>query len=153
MAKKGNDTSKILNKRAKFDYELSDEIIAGLVLNGRETKALRLKHANLRGAFVSFKDGELWLNNATITSTKGFTIETEEQTIPRKLLVKKREIELLKKAKDEGKTIVPVEILTKGRYIKVKIAAGKGKKNIDKRKIIQKRDLERDSGRKFKRQN
>lgn len=145
MAKKPNNSGKIQNKRARFDYELSDDIVAGLVLNGRETKALRLKHGHLRGAFVNIKDNEFWLMNATITSTKGFEIKPEDQTIPRKLLLKKKEMELLRKAKDEGKTIVPIEILTNGRYIKIRISAGKGKKHYDKRQAIKKRDQDRDA--------
>ena len=151
MAKKqaaaGQRTGKIQNRRARYDYELGDEIIAGIVLNGRETKALRLSHGSLQGAFVTLKNGEVWLMNATITSTKNFEIKPEEQTQARKLLVTKREIETLKKAKDEGKTIVPIEILTKSRYIKLKIAPGRGKKKYDKRQTLKKRDETRQMNR------
>lgn len=148
MSKKpGTPVKSISNKRARFDYELGDDLIAGISLTGKETKSLRLGHGHLRGAYVTVKNNELWLINATISSSKGFNIPPEEQTRARKLLVKKRELEKLIKAKDEGKTIVPLDLLTKGRYIKVRISAGKGKKHYDKRHAIKKRDQDRDTQR------
>lgn len=140
---KRSTTKKITNKRARFDYALDSEIVAGIALNGRETKSLRLGHGHLRGAFVNVRNGEVWLTNATITSGPGFVISESEQTQERKLLLKKREIDTLIEAKNQGKTIVPLELLTGGRYIKVKIAVGKGKKLYDKRESIKKRDQER----------
>lgn len=148
MAKKKQPTTKkIQNKRARFDYELGAEIVAGIVLNGRETKSLRLGHAHLRGAYVNIRNGEVWLTNATITSSPGFKLEDTEQTKERKLLVKKKEIEALEAAKKQGQTIVPIEFLTGGRFIKVKIAPGKGRKQYDKRELLKKRDQQRDSKR------
>ncbi len=144
MAKKKKPTiKKISNRRARFDYELGDELIAGISLNGRETKSLRLGHGHLRGAFVNIRGGEAWLTNATITSSAGFTIADTEQTQERKLLLKKKEIDALIEAKKQGRTIVPIELLTGGRYIKLKIAVGKGKKRYDKRENIKKRDTDR----------
>lgn len=145
MAKKKQATAKkIQNKRARFDYDLGDDIVAGISLNGRETKSLRLGHAHLRGSYVNIRNGEVWLTNATITSSKGFNIEETEQTRERKLLVKKKEIELLEVAKKQGSTIIPIEFLTGGRYIKIKIAPGKGRKQYDKRELLKKRDQNRD---------
>lgn len=141
--KKKQPAGAIHNRRAKFDYELGDGLVVGIVLSGAETKALRMGHGHLRGAYVVVKDGELWLLNATITSPPGLTITEEEQTRSRKLLAKKREIAALIAAKDQGQTIVPTEVLTRGRYIKVRIAAGRGKKLYDKRQTIKKRDEER----------
>jgi len=143
VKKKSKQTKKIQNRRAKFDYALEKDLIAGISLNGRETKSLRLNHAHLRGSYVNIRDGEAWLTNATITSSPGFTISDTEQTRERKLLLKKREIDALIEAKNQGKTIVPIEFLTGGRYIKIKIAAGKGRKHYDKRDVIKKRDQER----------
>lgn len=151
MAKKSKkQTNTISNRRARYDYELGDSLIAGISLTGKETKSLRLGHGHLRGAYVTVKNGELWLINATITSSPGFSIEAEEQTRPRKLLVKKRELDSLLKSKDEGRTIVPLEILNKGRYIKIRISAGKGKKRYDKRQVIKKRDETRQAARELK---
>lgn len=143
MKKKKPSVGKIQNRRAKFDYELSDDFVVGMALNGRETKALRMGHGHLRGSFVNVKDGELWLVNATITSVPGVSLTEEEQVRSRKLLAKKREIAALMAAKDQGRTIVPTEVLTRGRYIKLRIAIGKGKKNYDKRQTLKKRDEER----------
>ena len=141
--KKAKQAKKIQNRRARFDYALDKELIAGISLNGRETKSLRLGHGHLRGAYVNIRKGEAWLTNATITSSQGFTISETEQSRERKLLLKKREIEALIEAKNQGKTIVPVEFMTGGRYIKLKLAAGKGKKHYDKREAIKKRDSAR----------
>lgn len=141
--KKRTNTKKIQNRRARFDYELGSEIVAGIVLNGRETKSLRLGHGHLRGSYVNIKNGEVWLTNATITSSPGFKLEDTEQTRERKLLLKKNEIDKLLESKNQGKTIVPTEFLIGGRFIKIKIASGKGKKKYDKRELIKKRDQTR----------
>lgn len=142
---KHNKTSvkRITNKRAKFDYDLGDSLVAGLVLTGAETKALRLGHGHLRGAYVVVKDEELWLFNATITGFNGVKLEESQQTRSRKLLLKSREIKDLLEAKKQGKSIIPTELLTQGRYIKVRISAGTGKKHYDKREVIKKRDQDR----------
>lgn len=143
MAKKKSVTGTIQNRRARFDYELGDSLVVGLELNGRETKALRMGHGHLKGAYVVVKEGELWLLNATITSVPGVSLEENEQTRSRKLLARKREISELIAAKDQGRSIIPLEVLTKGRYIKLRISVGKGKKLHDKRQTIKKRDEER----------
>ena len=144
MAKQKKTSVKtIRNKRANFDYELGDSIVAGIVLSGAETKALRLGHGHLRGAYVTVTDGELWLFNATITGFNGVKLNESEQTRSRKLLLKKREIDALLEAKKQGKSIVPLELLTQGRYIKVRISVGTGKKRYDKRQVIKQRDQER----------
>ncbi|MEO5627297.1 MAG: SsrA-binding protein SmpB [Candidatus Saccharimonadales bacterium] len=144
MAKKKKTTAgSIQNRRARFDYELEDSLLVGMALNGRETKALRMGHGHLKGAYVVVKDGELWLLNATITSVPGVSLEEKEQVRSRKLLAKRREIEALIAAKDQGRSIIPLEILTRGRYIKLRISAGKGKKLYDKRQTIKKRDEDR----------
>lgn len=150
--KKKQSASKIItNRRAKFDYELGDGILAGIVLTGAETKSLRRGHGHIRGAYVMVKDspkgGELWLINATITGDSAIRIPEKERTRDRKLLVKRREINSLIAAKRQGRTIVPLEILTQGRYVKVRIAAGRGKKRYDKRQALKKRDEQRDIAR------
>ena len=68
MAKKNqNHTKRITNRRASHDYELGDSLVVGLELSGAETKSLRMGHGQLRGAYVTVKDGELFLINATIS--------------------------------------------------------------------------------------
>lgn len=145
--KKPRQTKRIQNRRARFDYELGDSLVVGLSLNGREAKTLRMGHGHLRGAYVTVKDsgkgGELWLINATFVGTSGIPITESEQTQARKVLAKRREIDALIDAKQQGRTIVPIEILTHGRYIKLRIAVGKGKKKYDKRQSLKKKDEER----------
>lgn len=147
MAKKKTNPGTIKNRRARFDYDLGDDIVAGLVLTGPETKALRMHLGQLRGAYVTIKDNELWLLNATISGTNGIPISESEQTRSRKILVSKKQIAALMAAKQQGKSIIPTDILTKGRYIKVRIAVGTGKKRYDKRETIKQRDQNRDTAR------
>jgi len=142
MKKKQQD-KRITNRRARHDYELGDSLVAGIVLTGAETKALRLGHGQLQGAYVTVKDGELLLLNATIHGTTGIPIDEQTTTRTRKLLANHREINHLVEAKQQGKTIVPLEILTHGRFIKVRIAIGRGKKLYDKRQTLKKRDESR----------
>lgn len=144
MAKhKPNQPKRITNRRARHDYELGDSLVVGIELSGAETKALRMGHGQLRGAYVTVKQGELFLINATISGTSGIPIDESDQTRARKLLAKKREIEALIASKQQGKTIVPLEILTGGRFIKLKISVGKGKKLYDKRQTLKARDDKR----------
>ena len=151
MKKKQAPTKQIVNRRARHDYELGDSLVVGLALTGAETKNLRLGHGQLRGAYVTAKDDELLLINATITGTSGIPIPEEEQTRSRKLLAKRREIDALVQAKQQGRTIVPLEMLIGGRFIKLRIAIGRGKKQYDKRQTIKKRDEQRDIARVMKR--
>lgn len=149
--KKRQSSNAIQNKRARFDYELGDSFVVGIALNGRETKALRLSHGHLQGAYVTVKNDELWLINASIHGTNGIPIEDQEVTRTRKLLASKKEIAQLIEAKNQGRTIVPTDILIKGRFIKLKIAIGKGKREYDKRQTIKKRDDERNARREIRR--
>ncbi len=151
--KKKISTNTIRNKRASFDYDLKDTYIAGIVLSGAETRSLRQHHGSLQGAFVQIKDGEAWLVNSLVTplKTNAANLSAETQVRNRKLLLKKRELDRLIEAKQQGNTIVPVKILTKGRFIKVEIAVGRGKRKYDKRQSIKKRDQARDAKRELKR--
>lgn len=150
MKKKTSQPSAVVNRRARYDYELGDELVVGLSLTGREVRAARLGHVQLRGSYVNVKSGEIWLNNASFSIIQNEKGETNARTVddsPRKLLAKRREIEELEAAKKQGMTIVPTKLLTSGRYIKLVIALGKGKKNYDKRQTIKRRDLDRDTKR------
>jgi SsrA-binding protein len=144
MAKKSRTPGNIVNRRARYDYELGDSLVVGLELTGAEAKSLRLGHGQLRGAYVTDRDGELWLTNAQIISSKGVPIPEDQQNRGRKLLAKRREIDRLLTAKQQGNSIVPLELLTRGRYIKLRIAVGRGKKRYDKRETIKRRQQERE---------
>jgi SsrA-binding protein len=139
MAKTKQKPKSIVNRRARYDYSIEQTFIVGMSLTGAETKSLRLGHGQLSGAYVTIKDNELLLINATVNGTNGIRIVDSEQTRSRKLLAKRREIEQMMQAKVQGKTIIPLELLTKGRYIKLKIAIAKGKKSYDKRQTLKAR--------------
>ena len=145
MKKKPTSPKSIQNRRARHDYELGDDLIVGIELTGGETKLLRLGHGHLQGAYVTVKDNQLWLFNATIHGTNGIQLTETEQTRTRRLLAKRRQIDEFIAAKQQGRTIVPLQILTQGRYIKLRIATGKGKKKWDKRQTLKQRDDKRAS--------
>lgn len=149
--KKKPPASAIVNRRARFDYELGDEIVAGLQLTGPEVRAARDGHIQLKGSYISLTKGELWLTNASFSlklNQRGQENRTVD-TSPRKLLASRKQIDTLEYRKKDGFTIIPTKLLTKGKYIKLVIALGKGKKNYDKRQTIKKRDLERDNRQNF----
>ena len=146
-------TGAVVNRRARFDYALDDEIVAGLALTGQETRAARDGHVQLKGAFVSVRNNELWLNNASFSlrlNEKGKLHARTVDTSPRKLLAKRKQIDEFTARKQQGMTIVPTKLLTNGRFIKVVIALGKGKKRYDKRETIKRRDQDRDAKRMMK---
>jgi SsrA-binding protein len=142
--------NQVVNRRARFDYQLGEEIVAGIVLTGQEVRAARDGHVQLKGAFVSIRSGELWLNNASFSlklNQKGQANARTVDTAARKLLASRRQIEHFMAAKDRGMTIVPTKLLTSGNFIKIVIALAKGKKNYDKRETIKRRDQDRETKR------
>jgi len=154
MAKKKATIKKpagpILNRRAKFDYELAEDIVAGLVLTGPEVRAARDGHIQLKGSYVTVRDNELWLNNSSFSlklNERGKPGARSVDTSPRKLLASRKQIDLFQARKKDGMTIVPTKLLTTGRYIKIVIALGKGKKNYDKRETLKRRDQQREADR------
>lgn len=140
----------IVNRRAKFDYELGEDIVAGMVLTGPEVRAARDGHIQLKGAYVTVRAGELWLNNASFSlkiNERGKAGARSVDTSTRKLLASRKQIDALLTHKASGMTIVPTKLLTTGRFIKIVIALGKGKKNYDKRETLKRRDQELDARR------
>lgn len=149
MKKKTTSSAPIVNRSARFEYTLGEELVVGLNLTGPETRAARLGHIQLKGAYVSAKEGELLLHNASFSvalNQKGGSTKSVDNR-PRQLLAHKKEIDRFVAAKKQGFTIVPTKLLNKGRYIKLVIALAKGKKRWDKRETIKRRDLERESRR------
>jgi SsrA-binding protein len=143
----------VVNRRARFDYELGEEIVAGLSLTGPEVRAARDGHVQLKGSYVTIRNDELWLNNASFSiklNQKGQVGARTIDTEPRKLLASRKQIDTLAARKKDGLTIVPTKLLTTGRFIKLVIALGKGKKRYDKRETIKRRDIERDHKRLLK---
>ena len=133
------------NKRANFDYEISDKYEAGLVLAGQEVKSIKTGHISLKESFVTIKGSELYLTNAHIPPYKhAGNVSNYDPTRPRKLLLKKSEIRhLIGKARTEGLTLVPIRVYTKRQLLKLEFGIGKGKKQYDKRETIAKRETER----------
>lgn len=143
-------TSAITNRRAHYDYALGDEIVTGLSLTGPEVRAARDGHVQLRGAYVSPRDSELWLTQASFSLKLNEKGQASARTVddrPRKLLATRKQIDAMIAKRQEGYTIVPLRLLTSGRYIKLVIALGKGKKHYDKRETIKRRDQNRDTQR------
>lgn len=139
-----------INKRANFDYEISDKFEAGLVLLGYEVKSIKTKHISLKGSFVTVKQTkkglpELYLTNAHIPLyKKATTIDSYDPERPRKLLLHKSQIvKLIGKKKEQGLTLVPIKIYTKKNLVKLEFGIGRGKKKYDKREAIKKRDLDK----------
>lgn len=130
------------NKRAYFDYDLQNELIAGLQLLGHEVKSIRNNTMSLKGAFVTLKDNEAWLTNAHIKQYPHANhVGSYDPKRPRKLLLNKKELEKLHSAREQKLTIVPLMVFISGPYIKIKIATAKGKKRHDKRQSIQAKDV------------
>lgn len=158
MAKKATkkhrpSSGAVLNRRATFDYALEEDLIVGMSLTGQEVRAARDGHVQLKGSFVSVRENELWLNNASFSlklNEKGNPDARSIDTSPRKLLAKRKEIDTLIASKQQGMSIVPTKMLTNGRFIKLVIALGKGKKSYDKRETIKRRDQDRDAHRALK---
>mgnify|MGYP000896645742 CR=1 FL=1 len=148
------NTQAVINRRARFDYELGEEIVAGLVLTGLEVRAAREGHVQLKGAFVSLKNNELWLNNASFSlrlNVRGEANTRSVDTSARKLLVSKKQLAHFTDARKQGMTIIPTKLLTQGKFIKLAIALGKGKKKYDKRETIKRRDQDRETRRQLSR--
>ncbi len=134
MKKKKVSNSVTVNRKARYDYSLDEEITCGMSLSGPEVRDIRDHHVQLKGSFVTIKNRELWLNNLTLGADTARNI---------KLLVTKKQLFTLERARQNGLQIVPVKLLGGSRYIKLVIATGKSKKKYDKRETIKKRDLTR----------
>lgn len=142
MAK--NPSSRIIeNKRAAFDYQITETFEAGLVLVGLEIKAFRAGQASLSGAFVrSLQSGpnnqlELWLINSHFS-------QTAEPDRSRKLLLHRTEIDrLIGRVQEKGLTLIPIRLFLQRGHLKLLVGLGRGKKQFEKREIIKKRDAKR----------
>jgi SsrA-binding protein len=140
------------NRRARFDYELSDRFEAGIALEGWELKSIRSGKAQLVDSFVLVRDGEAWLHGATITplvSASTHVVANPKRT--RKLLLHKKEIaRLFAETSQKGYTCVATSLYWKGNKVKCEVALAKGKKEHDKRESERDRDWKRQQGRVLK---
>lgn len=138
----------LVNKRARRDYEISETVTAGVVLMGQEVKSLREGRGSLRDAHARFVSGELFLLNADIPRYSHSSDEKYDPKKMRKLLLNAREILRLQK-KMEGKnlTLVPLKMYFKGRWVKVELGLGRGKKEYEKKEAKKRKDLDREAER------
>ena len=135
----------ILNRRAKFDYEIKETYIAGLVLESNEVKPLRQGKASIQSSFINEQKGEIFINNFEIISLKKNFDGKKKIKSVKKLLLNKREIKkILGLLTTKGFTAVPMEIFFNEKGLaKVKFGVGVGKKKYDKRESIKQREWSR----------
>jgi SsrA-binding protein len=143
--KDGAKTPVIRNRKARHEFEILEELEAGLVLEGAEVKSLRDGRANFTDAFARVDGGELWLHNLHISPYEQASIDVPDPLRPRKLLVHRRELQRLAvRTAERGLTIVPLDIhFTRGRA-KVTIALARGKKLHDKRESLKRDQMRRE---------
>lgn len=133
------------NRRARHDYEIIDDFEAGLVLHGSEVKSLRAGQADLKDSFGHIRDGEVWLVNAYIAPYSYAREGGHDPERSRKLLLHRREIDRITGAlAEKGLTLVPMRIYFKDGKAKIQMGVGRGKRTVDKRADIRKRDHERE---------
>ncbi len=147
--KKSYRQVQIKNKKARFEFHLSDKFIAGLVLTGTEIKSIRLGKVNLQDAYAVFDRGELWVQGMHISPYEQGSHYNHEPTRRRKLLLNKHELKKLAKiSKDSGVTIIPTRLFVNDKGLaKLEIAVARGKKLYDKRQDIRKKDEQREISR------
>lgn len=132
------------NRRASHDYNLQDHYEAGIVLTGTEIKSVRDHKVSLQRAYVQPRGDELWLIDADIAPYEHGNRENHEQKRPRKLLLRRREInKILDALQTKGMTMVPTKMYLRDGWAKVEVALARGKKLYDKRRDIAERDAER----------
>src|SRR5258708_31774858 len=136
----------ITNRRARHDYSFIEYMEAGVVLSGGEVKAVRLKRASLHEAFVKIIGNEAFLVNANIQQYTFVPGESYDPTRTRKLLLHRRQIEVLREfLQVKGMAAIPLALGITHHFVKVSIGIGKGKKQYQKKEELQKRDIERET--------
>ena len=140
-----------VNRKARHDYHIQESFEAGVVLKGSEIKSIRAGRVNLSDAYARPENGELWLYNSHIASYDAASYNTHEPIRPRKLLLHRKEIDILaSKVMQKSLTLVPLKLYIKHGVAKVELGVAKGKKVYDKRETIARRDAEREMERALK---
>ena len=136
----------IKNKKAYFDYEIIDKLIAGMQLTGTEIKSIRMGKASLSDSYCLFKENELWVTNMRISAYDQGSYNNHEPYRDRKLLLNRKELNKLEKqTREKGLTIIALRVFINEKgYAKLEIALAKGMKKYDKREAIKKKDMKRD---------
>jgi SsrA-binding protein len=139
-------TVNIQNRQARFDYELLDKYVAGIMLTGTEIKSIREGKVNLQDGYCYFNQGELFVKGVNISPYAQGTHYNHDAVRERKLLLKKTEIRKLEgKIEEKGLTLLPTRLFINDRgFAKMEIALGRGKKQHDKRDSMRERDAKRE---------
>ena len=141
----------INNKKARFDYEIIDEIEAGIVLTGTEIKSIRCGNANLKDSYAIIKNNEVFLLGMHISPYKEGNIFNHDELRTRKLLLHKKEIlKINNKLVLDGYTLVPIKLYFVKNKAKILLGIARGKKNYEKRAAIKKRDIDRELKKQYK---
>lgn len=135
----------ILNRKARYDYEILDKYEAGIVLTGTEIKSIRKGSANLKDSYAIIKNGEAYLLNMYISEYKEGNIFNHNETRTRKLLLHKNEINKINdKISIKGLTLIPVKLYFVRGKAKIELAVARGKHTYDKKETIKQRDIDRE---------
>ena len=135
----------ILNRKARYDYFITDTIECGIALTGTEIKSIRNGSANLKDSYAIIRNNEVYLLNMTIAPYQQGNIFNHQEKRTRKLLLHKKEIlKLNNKIILEGYTLVPLKLYFVKGKAKIELGVCKGKKNLDRRETIKERDLKRE---------
>jgi len=141
----------IINKKARFDYEILESIEAGIMLLGTEVKSMRAGKCNIAEGYIVEENGELFLKNVNISAYSHGNINNHDPLRKRKLLAHKKEIiKIVKSIKEKGITVIPLKFYFKESLIKVEVGICKGKKLYDKRESIKERDDKKNIDRQMK---
>jgi len=133
------------NRAARHRFNLLDKVECGIVLTGTEVKSLRTGGAQLKDAFATVRDGEVWLHHMHIPPYQPAFHDNHAPERDRKLLLHRREIErLVGRTKERGLTLVPMRVYFSGARAKVELALAQGKDRFDKREAIKEREMRRD---------
>ncbi len=139
------------NRRARFNYTISESIECGIELHGTEVKSMKSGKFSFSDAYAIVKNDELWLVGFHISPYPMGNLFNHDPDRPRKLLVHKQEIKRLKrKSEERGLTLVPLNFYLKRGMVKLEIGVGQGKKLYDKRESIKSRELQRDAQREIR---
>ena len=152
MAKdKVKDNVVAQNKKAHYDYEITETFEAGIVLTGTEIKSVRQARINIRDGFARVRNGEVWLSNVHISPFDEGNIWNVDPTRSRKLLLHKKQIAKIEaEISQAGMSFVPLRVYIKDGFAKVLMGLAKGKKNYDKRETIKRKEQNRDIAKKLK---
>ena len=140
------------NKKAYFNYEIKERFEAGLVLQGHEVKSIKAGRINLAGSYIVFKDNEVYLLNSSVPPYQPKNAPANyDPTRLRKLLLNRSEIKyLVGKSQQSGLTLMPLRVYTKKGKIKLEFGLAKGRKEVNKKELLQKRSVDREIERELK---